>query len=118
MRTRLRDARPTAKDDTFDIKQSPGGIVDIEFLVQYLILCHAHKYPGITHWTDNVRQLQELARHRIIDRQTAFILRRAYLILRAMGHRLNLKGLPAQIDARRFKGLRTLVQRYWQQYMH
>jgi glutamate-ammonia-ligase adenylyltransferase len=117
MRQRLRDAQPTAKDDCFDIKQDSGGIVDIEFLVQYLILYYAHSCPEITQWTDNVRQLQELSKHAVIDQKTAFMLRRAYLILRAMGHRLNLKGLPAHIGSHRFQELRALVQRYWRKYI-
>ncbi|MCP3879413.1 MAG: bifunctional glutamine synthetase adenylyltransferase/deadenyltransferase, partial [Sulfitobacter sp.] len=89
MRLRLRQAQPPAPQDTFDIKQGPGGIVDIEFLVQYLILLHAHRCPKITRWPDNVRLLQELSRHGIIDSETAFGLRRAYLILRATVHRQN-----------------------------
>jgi glutamate-ammonia-ligase adenylyltransferase len=118
MRERLRQAQPASNQpNTFDIKQGPGGIVDIEFLVQYLILRHAHHNPDITHWTDNVRQLQTLSHHNIIDQQTAFGLRRAYLILRAMGHRLNLNGLPAQIDDSRFLGLRNHVSRCWDTYL-
>lgn len=117
MRDKLRRAQPPSKEGKFDIKQGRGGIVDIEFLVQYLMLRHAHQYPEITRWTDNVRQLQSLSRHLVIDQQTAFGLRRAYLILRAMGHRLNLKGLPTQIDDNRFRGLRKHVLRCWDQYL-
>jgi glutamate-ammonia-ligase adenylyltransferase len=118
MRQRLRQAQPpTGPAGAFDIKQGRGGIMDIEFLVQYLMLCHAHQNPEITHWTDNVRQLQTLSSQSIIDQQTAFGLRRAYLILRATGHRLNLKGLPAQIDDGRFKGLRAHVIRCWRTYL-
>ena len=114
MRERLRQTQsPTDRTDAFDIKQGRGGIMDIEFLVQYLMLRHAHQNPEITQWTDNVRQLQTLSHHNIIGHQTAFGLRRAYLILRAMGHRLNLKGLPAHIDDGRFKGLRAHVTRCW-----
>ncbi|MGD9369261.1 MAG: bifunctional [glutamate--ammonia ligase]-adenylyl-L-tyrosine phosphorylase/[glutamate--ammonia-ligase] adenylyltransferase, partial [Desulfobacteraceae bacterium] len=117
MRERLRQAQSAAADHTFDIKQGPGGIIDIEFLVQYLILQHAHEHPQISHWTDNVRQLQALSSHAVIDQQTAFGLRRAYLILRAMGHRLNLKGMPTQIDSRRFGRLKALVRRCWRQHL-
>lgn len=117
MRERLRQAQTPVADDTFDIKQGPGGIIDIEFLVQYLILQHARKHPQISQWTDNVRQLQALSTHAVIDQQTAFGLRRAYLILRAMGHRLNLKGMPTQIDSRRFGRLKALVRRCWRQHL-
>jgi [glutamine synthetase] adenylyltransferase / [glutamine synthetase]-adenylyl-L-tyrosine phosphorylase len=119
MRERLRQAQsPTPnRDNTFEIKQGHGGIVDIEFIVQYLILCHAHRHREITRWTDNVRQLQALSSHGIIDQPSAFGLRRAYLILRAMGHRLNLKELPAHIDDSRFKGLRAHVKRCWRAFL-
>ncbi len=117
MRDKLRQAQPPSEPGTFDIKQGRGGIIDIEFLVQYLMLRHARQYPEITRWTDNVRQLQSLSHHRVIDQQAAFGLRRAYLILRAMGHRLNLKGLPTRIDDSRFRGLRDHVQRCWDRYL-
>jgi glutamate-ammonia-ligase adenylyltransferase len=117
MRDKLRQAQPPSEPGTFDIKQGRGGIIDIEFLVQYLMLRHARRYPEITRWTDNVRQLQSLSRHRVIDQQAAFGLRRAYLILRAMGHRLNLRGLPTRIDDNRFRGLRDHVQRCWDKYL-
>lgn len=119
MRERLRRAQSPSRSDenTFDIKQGYGGIVDIEFMVQYMILRHAHHHREITRWTDNVRQLQALSSHGIIDQHAAFGLRRAYLILRAMGHRLNLRGLPANIDDGRFKGLRAHVRRCWRTYL-
>ncbi len=117
MRDKLRQAQQPPEEGTFDIKQGRGGIIDIEFLVQYLMLRHAHQYPEITRWTDNVRQLQSLSQHAVIDHQSAFGLRRAYLILRAMGHRLNLKGRPTRIDDSRFKGLRNHVQQCWDTYL-
>ncbi len=115
MRDKLRQAQTETPTDTFDIKQGLGGIVDIEFLVQYLLLRHTRKHPAIARWTDNVRQLQALAANGCIDTQAAFDLRRAYLILRAMCHRLNLKGLPTHTDNHRFVGARALVQRCWRQ---
>ena len=117
MRRKLYQARTPAPDGAFNVKEDRGGMVDIEFLVQYLLLGHAHRHPQITRWTDNVRQLQSLSHFRIIDRQTAFALRRAYLILRATGHRLNLKGKPAHVEKDRFHGITTLVERCWKRYL-
>jgi [glutamine synthetase] adenylyltransferase / [glutamine synthetase]-adenylyl-L-tyrosine phosphorylase len=117
MRQKLYKARTPAPDGAFNVKEDRGGIVDIEFLVQYLILGNAHRHPQITRWTDNVRQLQLLSHFRIIDRHTAFALRRAYLILRATGHRLNLKGMPAHVEKDRFQGITMLVERCWQRYL-
>jgi glutamate-ammonia-ligase adenylyltransferase len=117
MRRKLYQARTPAPDGAFNVKEDQGGMVDIEFLVQYLLLGHAHSHPQITRWTDNVRQLQSLSHFKIIDRQTAFALRRAYLILRATVHRLNLKGMPAHVERDRFQGITDLVARCWQRYL-
>jgi [glutamine synthetase] adenylyltransferase / [glutamine synthetase]-adenylyl-L-tyrosine phosphorylase len=117
MRRKLYQARTPAPDGAFNVKEDRGGIVDIEFLVQYLLLGHAHRHPQITRWTDNVRQLESLSHSKVIDRQTAFALRRAYLILRATGHRLNLRGMPAHIEKDRFQSIAALVQRCWQHYL-
>jgi glutamate-ammonia-ligase adenylyltransferase len=117
MRHQLYQARTPTPDGTFDVKEDRGGIMDIEFLVQFLLLGHAHRHPEITRWTDNVRQLQALSHFEIIDRHTAFALRRAYLILRATGHRLNLRGLPAHIEKDRFQVIKTLIERCWEKYL-
>jgi glutamate-ammonia-ligase adenylyltransferase len=113
MREKLRQAQDPAPRGTFDIKQGKGGIVDIEFLVQYLVLHHAHHLAEIARWTDNVRLLQALSTHQCIGTDVAFGLRRAYLILRAMAHRLNLREETALIGDDRVIGLRALVQRHW-----
>lgn len=117
MREKLRQAQDPVAQGRFDIKQGGGGIVDIEFLVQFLILNHAHRLADIARWTDNVRLLQALSTHKVIDTDMAFGLRRAYLILRAMAHRLNLKEESALIEDDRIIGPRSLVQRYWRQFL-
>ena len=53
MRQKMRDHLLKASDGMFDSKQSPGGIVDIEFIAQYLVLANAHEYPELTIWSDN-----------------------------------------------------------------
>ena len=117
MRRRLRGAQQKIDEGIFDIKQGPGGIVDIEFLVQYLILRHAHNHPQIIRWTDNVRLIQALNDTGILGDTTAFGLRRAYLVYRAMVHRLNLKQQPARIDDDRFEAARRFVVRTWQRFL-
>ena len=61
MRNKMREALDKAKPGEFDLKHSPGGIVDIEFMVQYGILAWAHVHPALLTYTDNIRQLQGLA---------------------------------------------------------
>jgi glutamate-ammonia-ligase adenylyltransferase len=116
MRAKLRRAQGRGAPDLFDLKQDPGGIVDIEFLVQYLVLAHAHHHPEILRWTDNVRLLQSLAETGVLATATAHLLRRTYLIYRAMAHRLNLRELPAQMPVSRFAEPRRFIRRVWQHY--
>ena len=117
MRARLREQAAGTPKEIFDIKQGLGGIVDIEFLVQYLVLRHAHKHPDMVRWTDNVRLLQALNESGILDNGTAFGLRRAYLIYRAMVHRLNLRQQPARVDDDRFDTARGFVIDTWKRYL-
>jgi [glutamine synthetase] adenylyltransferase / [glutamine synthetase]-adenylyl-L-tyrosine phosphorylase len=70
-----------------DLKRPAGGIVDIEFMVQYLVLGWAHEHPELCQYTDNIRILETAARLRLIDDEQAQTLRDAYLALRAERHR-------------------------------
>ncbi len=115
MRERMRESRLSAPADQFDVKEDIGAMVDIEFLVQYLVLQYAADHPEITRWTDNVRLLQALAETGVVDGVTAYRLRQAYLIFRSVVHRLNLQERSALVDCHRFDHLRTLVKRFWQQ---
>jgi glutamate-ammonia-ligase adenylyltransferase len=104
-----------AKPEQFDIKEDIGAMVDIEFLVQYLVLQYAANHPKITRWTDNVRLLQALAEAGIVDGAAAYRLRQAYLIFRAVVHRLDLQERSTLVEGHRFEHLKDLVRRFWQQ---
>jgi [glutamine synthetase] adenylyltransferase / [glutamine synthetase]-adenylyl-L-tyrosine phosphorylase len=117
MRARLRKEHTPPDAAVFDIKHGLGGIIDIEFLVQFLVLRHAHSHPEIVHWTDNVRLLQSLNESGILDETTAFGLRRAYLIYRAMVHRLDLRQQPAQVADHRFGKARRFVIQVWNRFL-
>jgi len=99
--------------DLFDIKQDRGGIVDIEFLVQYLVLLQSNEYNELAKWTDNVRILQTLAETKIIDNDTAHFLKEAYLTYRLTAHRLSLQEKPAKVEVSRFADLREQVIKIW-----
>ncbi|WP_319522018.1 bifunctional [glutamate--ammonia ligase]-adenylyl-L-tyrosine phosphorylase/[glutamate--ammonia-ligase] adenylyltransferase [uncultured Desulfosarcina sp.] len=113
MRERMRESRLDAQPGQIDIKEEAGAMVDIEFLVQYLVLRHAADHPELTRWTDNVRLLQSLAETGILDQTAAYRLRQAYLIYRAVAHRLNLQERSTCIDSNRFEHLRQMVQQFW-----
>ena len=87
--------KTSQKADQFDLKRAAGGIVDIEFVVQYLVLAHAQDYPALTQWSDVVRLLETLAAAGLIGQASAEALRLAYLALRSAQHNACLQGLPA-----------------------
>jgi glutamate-ammonia-ligase adenylyltransferase len=117
MREKMRQQHIMRVPDEFDLKQGPGGMVDIEFLVQYLVLSNARRYPALLDWTDNVRLLQALTETGLIDELTAYRLRRAYLVYRAVIHRCNLQEKAAQISSKRFEDLKQWVQKIWEYFL-
>ncbi|MDJ0873879.1 MAG: bifunctional [glutamate--ammonia ligase]-adenylyl-L-tyrosine phosphorylase/[glutamate--ammonia-ligase] adenylyltransferase [Desulfobacterales bacterium] len=117
MREKLRQEQNSKQIDEFDLKQGRGGIVDIEFLVQYLILARSHRFPALTEWTDNVRLLVSLIDSGLLEPETAYFLREAYLIFRAAAHRLSLQNQPARVAATRFKTPRRRVEKFWRHFL-
>ena len=76
------------------LKRGRGGIVDIEFMVQYIVLAHAHEEPALARHSDNVRILEAAKEAGVLAGEDADRLTRAYLTLRERHHRevLDLKG--------------------------
>ena len=73
--------------DETGLKRGAGGIVDIEFMVQYLVLAHAHEQPDLAVYSDNMRILETAERLELLTPAVAGDLREAYLALRAEWHR-------------------------------
>ncbi len=86
MRQRMR-AQLGQDQEAYDLKRGSGGIVDIEFVVQYLVLAHAHDHPALTEFTDNVRILDAVEAAELLPGHAANRLKEAYLSLRAEWHR-------------------------------
>lgn len=114
MRAKINEALYQPREGAFDLKYSPGGMVDIEFLVQYLVLRYAQSTPNLLWWTDVVRQIQELNQARILSDEMAHILKRAYLLYRATGHKLSLQEKPKEVTDDRFEVLQRGVASIWQ----
>jgi glutamate-ammonia-ligase adenylyltransferase len=113
MRERMRREHHRSEPGTFDLKQDPGGIVDIEFLVQYLVLLHAHRVPELVRWTDNVRLIQTLIGSAVLGEFTAHVLKHAYLIYRAAAHQLSLQEKPARVPHEKFERLQERIRQIW-----
>ncbi|WP_163367235.1 hypothetical protein, partial [Escherichia coli] len=52
MRQKMVQHLAPTQSNTFDLKASSGGITDIEFIAQYLVLRFSHQYPALTRWSD------------------------------------------------------------------
>ncbi len=117
MRERMREDRLKYHKDLFDLKQSRGGIVDIEFLVQYLILKEAYNFPDLIIWTDNMRLLESLNVQGIITGFESQLLQKAYLALRKAIHRLILQEKPLQLPKGQFVDMQNRVMKIYDKYL-
>jgi glutamate-ammonia-ligase adenylyltransferase len=117
MRDRMRKELLKPEPEMFDLKQDTGGMVDIEFLVQYLVLLKSYEYPALQKWTDNVRLIQTLISTGAIDEYTAHVLKHAYLIYRAAAHQANLQENPAKAPREKFNHLRSRVEKIWDTFL-
>ena len=115
MRERMRRELARAGQGVFDIKQGTGGLVDIEFIVQYCVLRWACRHRELLQWTDNIRLLETLARCGILTDDDCRLLSDAYRAYRATIHRLTLQDQPARVDDGRFDACREQITRIWRQ---
>ncbi|MGY4492034.1 bifunctional [glutamate--ammonia ligase]-adenylyl-L-tyrosine phosphorylase/[glutamate--ammonia-ligase] adenylyltransferase [Pseudomonas sp. TE3610] len=97
----------------FDIKQDAGGIVDIEFMVQYAALAWSRDYPALLKYTDNIRILEGLEQAGLIPAEDAGLLREAYKAYRSAAHRQALQKQAGVIAGDQFVAQRREVLRIW-----
>ena len=117
MRQRMLAEAPRVGKGRFDIKHARGGLQDIEFIVQYLVLNYAHEYADLASWPDNVRQLEALARHEVLAPEDADALKRCYLEYREILHHRSLAERPPHTPAAEVAGRAEMVSRLWQRYL-
>jgi glutamate-ammonia-ligase adenylyltransferase len=91
MRHKMWHEHPNTSD-LFDIKHDPGGIVDVEFIVQALVLSHAHAHPELSHNLGNIALLGLAGELGLIPLELAVDVAQAYRIYRQHQHRLRLQG--------------------------
>lgn len=105
------------EDRVFHLKQDRGGIVDIEFMVQYLVLRHAQDKPELLRWTDNIRILDSIEAEELLSAEEAELLREAYKAYRAAGHRLSLQNQSGVLGDEEMTEYRRGVAEIWQRVM-
>jgi len=117
MRQRMRKKLDSSDEQHFDLKQGVGGIGDIEFLVQYLVLAHAAQYPSVIEFTDNIRQLDALAENDILAVDKARCLQDAYRDYRHRAHHLLLDEKSTRIRQDEFSEQRKIVTTAWHEHL-
>ena len=102
----------------FSLKKDRGGIVDIEFIVQFYVLSYANQHNEICVHTDNVRILDACAETGLIKRESVEELKRIYIAYRKHLHQLSLQLLPETVAADMFAEERSVIQNYWTSLLH
>jgi glutamate-ammonia-ligase adenylyltransferase len=105
------------ENPVFHLKHDRGGIVDVEFLVQFLVLNHGHQYPDLYEFTDNIRILDAAERHELLSGEEAETLREAYKAFRSIGHRQTLQNRSNTISDSEMVECREAVAQIWNKIM-
>lgn len=101
------------KAGRFKLKEDVGGITDIEFIAQYLVLRYSAQYPKLTLWSDNVRIFELLAQQGIMPYEQAEALTQAYISMRNQAHRRHLLNLSVDVADDKLQQERQRVQSSW-----
>jgi glutamate-ammonia-ligase adenylyltransferase len=116
MRRKVHAGHPNANPE-FDLKHDSGGMVDIEFIVQFLVLAYAHQHPKLIGNLGNIALLQIAGEIGLIASKAAQSVGDAYRLLRARQHRLRLDGAEkTRVDLDQepeFIAARDAVQALW-----
>ena len=115
MRQRMHEAHPN-RSEFFDLKHDAGGMIDIEFIVQFLVLRHAADYPAMTGDIGNIALLKLAGDLELIDSQLSVAVSDAYRLFRKLQHQIRLTGHDrARVEPARVAEPRQAVEQLWQQ---
>ena len=114
MRQKMLDAHPNSSG-LFDIKHDRGGIIDVEFIVQYLVLNFSHLHPELTRDAGNLALLRLAGELKLISSELAEQVRDTYREYRLLQHQLRLQGgAHARVDPAQMEEHAAAVKRLWQ----
>jgi len=121
MRIKIHEGHPNRSND-FDLKHDVGGMVDIEFMIQWIVLRYANLYPQLLQNIGNIALLRMAASLNIMNQEEALAVSNAYRIFRKKQHQLRLDGLSvARVSSDEFEEHfathQMKVVQVWQQLM-
>jgi glutamate-ammonia-ligase adenylyltransferase len=114
MRARMLKAR-RPQPGRFDVKHDPGGLNDVEFLVQYFLLANAHAHPDLVHHSDHMRQLDALVETGCLGPNKGEDLQSIYLEFRTRLHRDALDESDGVVETGELDAQRERVISIWQE---
>jgi [glutamine synthetase] adenylyltransferase / [glutamine synthetase]-adenylyl-L-tyrosine phosphorylase len=112
MRDKMRTAHPV-KPDLFDVKHSAGGMVDVEFAVQYLVLAHAQQHPALLANVGNIALLMSAEKAGLLPAGVGEAAGSAYRELRRVQHRARLDEQPTQVPMVELEKECKAIQALW-----
>ncbi len=113
MRNRVRSAH-LVKPEFFDVKHSPGAMVDAEFAVQYLVLMHTAAHPEMAENVGNIALLQRAEAVGLLPQGVGQSAATAYRELRRVQHKARLNEEPTQVHLPALQAERAAVLALWQ----
>ncbi|MHC5176123.1 bifunctional [glutamate--ammonia ligase]-adenylyl-L-tyrosine phosphorylase/[glutamate--ammonia-ligase] adenylyltransferase [Serratia rhizosphaerae] len=117
MREKMRSHLANKRRELFDIKTDEGGITDIEFIAQYLVLRYAANEARLTRWSDNVRIFELMANYDIMAEDEAAALTQAYVAMRDEIHHLALQEHSGKVSSEQFTAEREQVRASWHRWL-
>ena len=113
MRERLQAAHPV-RAGLFDLKHSPGGMIEAEFATQYLVLAHTREHPELEPNLGNIALLIRAEQVGLLPAGVGQGAADAYRHLRHLQHLARLDEQSTQIDPATVTEQRAAIQRLWQ----
>ncbi len=112
MRDKVRSAHHVRSGE-FDVKHSSGGMVDVEFAVQFLVLCCARNHPELEANVGNIALLQRCELAGLLPAGVGMSAAHAYRELRRIQHQARLNEEPTQVPAQALQSQRSAVLALW-----
>ena len=116
MREKMRNHLDKSTEVQFDLKQGHGGLVDIEFLAQYLVLANAKHYPKLMLACNTLAIFKLLQKFALLAAEEQQLLSNMYQKLRARGHQASMQNSELMLSKESVEGREEIVA-IWQKYL-
>jgi glutamate-ammonia-ligase adenylyltransferase len=103
--------------DKFYLKHDPGGLADIEYMIQYMVLANAFQHPDLAECNNSIMLLESIRQKDLMPEGYADTLLKAYLTYQKTINGLDLQERPGYVDNSEFKELRSEIIEIWNKVM-